>query len=613
MWPGRHPEKVAPAEDLRSEALVHRTWRAAVGLGSSGILRTRFAWKRLAQLGPFRWSEVAPWRAVRVAIGVVVPLALGGALGHVDYGAFAALGALPAGFASFQGESRSRVAAAGLASVGMALSTFVGATIAATEHWLLIPVVALWGYITGLSVCLGPWPSVAILQWSVALLIAVGLPFNPGEASVRACLVLAGGLFQAGLVAGTWAVRRGSKERTALAVSYTALAAYASGLAAGKLEAPSPAAFPAGAALEDPNPLLPPATRLIFVDLLEQAERVRASLAALAVEADHVAASNQGELRALMGDAATALALIADALTAPRAGRLSRLRKLRKRLTRRSVTPAARWRWAGEALLGQLRAAGRIVAYLDGIRPQELGDTTASLRPMARNDGILARIVTALRANLTTTSEAGRHALRLAVAAALAEAIVEAVGFNQGRWATLTVFIVLRPDYASTLYRGAQRGVGTAIGAGLGAVAALAHPGLEGQLVAASLCVTAAYALFDVNYLLFSVFLTAFIVVLLNILGMSAVATAEARFFETFIGAAIGLAAYIVWPTWLGVTAQEKFADLLVAHGDYAAGLLQALAHPDSGGASRLRALQAAARLLELWALRKWRNPGLRP
>ncbi|HTO65898.1 MAG TPA: FUSC family protein, partial [Bradyrhizobium sp.] len=146
------------------------------------------------------------------------------------------------------------------------------------------------------------------------------------------------------------------------------------------------------------------------------------------------------------------------------------------------------------------------------------------------------------------------------------------------------------------LYRGAQRGVGTAIGAGLGAVAALAHPGLEGQLVAASLCVTAAYALFDVNYLLFSVFLTAFIVVLLNILGMSAVATAEARFFETFIGAAIGLAAYIAWPTWLGVTAQEKFADLLDAHGDYAAGLLQALAHPDSGGASRLRALQAAAR-----------------
>jgi hypothetical protein len=41
------------------------------------------------------------------------------------------------------------------------------------------------------------------------------------------------------------------------------------------------------------------------------------------------------------------------------------------------------------------------------------------------------------------------------------------------------------------------------------------HPGQGGQLIAAGLCVMAVYALFDVNYFLFSVFLTAFILVLL--------------------------------------------------------------------------------------------------
>lgn len=417
-----------------------------------------------------------------------------------------------------------------------------------------------------------------------------------GPASVRACLVLVGGFLQALLVAASWAVRRGSKERAAIAASYAALAAYATGLAAGKLDAPSPAPLPAGAALEDTNPLLPPATRLKFVDLLEQAERVRASLAALAAEAADIAGRDGDEFRSLLGDAATALSLIADALAAPRAGRLSPLRDLRNRLIRRSVTPAAHWRWAGEALLGQLRATGRMIADLDAVRPQELAEPPASARPLARSDVGLASLIIAMRTNLALTSDAGRHALRLAVAAALAEAIVQATGLYQGRWATLTVFLVLKPDYASTLYRGAQRAVGTAVGAGLGAAAEIAHPGAGGQLVAAGLCVAAAYALFDVSYLLFSVFLTVFIVVLLQLLGISAVATAEARFFATFIGAALGLVAYLAWPTWQGTTAQEKFALLLEAHRDYAIELLRALGRPASVEWSRLRALQAAAR-----------------
>ena len=114
--------------------------------------------------------------------------------------------------------------------------------------------------------------------------------------------------------------------------------------------------------------------------------------------------------------------------------------------------------------------------------------------------------------------------------------------------------------------------------------------------MAAALWIAAAYALFDVNYLLFSLFLTAFIVGLLSFIGSSPLATAEARFLDTFIGAMIGLTAYFAWPTWEGAAAQEKFARLLEAHRDYAIGLLGALAHPGSIGATRLRLLQAAAR-----------------
>ena len=174
----------------------------------------------LLRLGPFRWSAIAPARGARVAVGVVVPLVIGWACGRLDLGAFAALGALSAGTASLRGVARTRVLAVAVASLGMALSTFIGATIAAADLWLLVPAVIGFGYIAGLAVSLGPTASVAVLQWSVALLVAVGLPLAPREAAARAALVLAGGLLQGVLVACSWAVRAGTGERVAVAHSY---------------------------------------------------------------------------------------------------------------------------------------------------------------------------------------------------------------------------------------------------------------------------------------------------------------------------------------------------------------------------------------------------------
>ena len=67
----------------------------------------------------------------------------------------------------------------------------------------------------------------------------------------------------------------------------------------------------------------------------------------------------------------------------------------------------------------------------------------------------------------------GRHALRLAVVASIGEVVAQASGLPHGYWIVLTILIVLRPDYASTIYRGVQRAGGTVIGAGLGVATAL--------------------------------------------------------------------------------------------------------------------------------------------
>ncbi len=564
------------------------------------------AWRRLAQLGPFHWRNVAPGRAARVALGVVVPLGLGWASGHVDYGAYAALGALPAGVASFQGETRSRVAVVVAASVGMAVSTFVGATTAALAPWLLVPVVGIWGYFTGLGVALGPRFGVAVLQWSIALLIAVGLPFDPAGAALRAGLVLAGGLLQAALVAASWALRPGAHEQTALAASYRALAAYASDLATGGSDPPPPTAFPADTKLDDPNPLLPFALRLTLLNLLEQAERIRSSLAALAAhaamasealakEADDGARDDQ--IRRLMAGAADALNRIAGALSVARAERAAQVREVNENINRLAVPADVSWRWAGEALLGQLRGAAGIVANLESVAAGPAAQGSATARSAGGSQGSVAAAIAQLRANVSTRSEAGRHAVRLAVIAVLAEVIVQATGLYQGRWVTLTIFLVLKPDYSSTLYRGVQRAAGTMLGAGLGVVALELTRLSQGRLVAAAAAsVALAYALFDVSFLLFSVFLTAFVLALLDLLGTAALRTAEARLLDTVIGSALALVAYFAWPTWEGATAQEKFARLLEAHDAYAAGLLRELGQPGSQDAAQLRALQGAAR-----------------
>ena len=123
---------------------------------------TRFGWREALRAGPAGWKDIVPGRTLRVAAGVVLPLAAGAASGHAEDGAFASLGALPAGIASFQGVTRTRVTAVAVASAGMAVSTFVGGTVAAAAPWLLVPVVIVWGYVTGLAVCLGPLASVAV-------------------------------------------------------------------------------------------------------------------------------------------------------------------------------------------------------------------------------------------------------------------------------------------------------------------------------------------------------------------------------------------------------------------------------------------------------------------
>jgi uncharacterized membrane protein YccC len=446
--------------------------------------------------GPFRWSAVDVPRALRAGAGMVTPLALGVATGHLEYGVFAALGAR---------------------------------------------------------------------------------------------LVLAGGLWQGVLVVGGWAFLRGGQERAALATAYRSLARYAIDSCARPqdLATDPPPAFDF-AAVTDPNPLLRAQERYRFLLLVEQAERIRISLAAVA---------RYGSQCTLLEPAASVLDGLAGALDVRR-GHRDVAMTLEQTVAAIRLPDDAPWRWAGAALLGELRGAIRILRRLD---ERDVGPTPdLPARPGRRRDAWRANVTSALDTLMTaagTSSEAGRHALRLAVVAAIGEIVAQASGLPHGYWIVLTILIVLRPDYASTIFRGVQRAAGTVVGAGLGlATALLLHAG-PGVLVAAvGVTMTVAYAVFAVNYLLFAVFLTDFVVTLLALLGQTAEQTVVARLIGTGVGAALALAGYLVWPSWESESAQQKLARLFETQVGFAAELLRAFTRTEAPDNTALRTAARQAR-----------------
>jgi uncharacterized membrane protein YccC len=267
----------------------------------------------------------------------------------------------------------------------------------------------------------------------------------------------------------------------------------------------------------------------------------------------------------------------------------------RRELASAEAELSARWNWAGEALLGQLRAACRITHRLNEAEPVRSDRDWALVA--APEVTPVRDVALTLRASIGTSSEAGRHALRLAVTTTVAEVIVRATDLPHDYWAVLTIFIVLRPDYSSTLYRGLQRAGGTVVGAGLGILTVqLGRLGITALLIGIGVSLLAAYAVLTVNYLLYAVFLTDFVVVLLDILGLPPGPTALARLAGTGIGTGLALLAYVFWPTWSGSSAGDKLAQLLELQGRYAAALLRAYTRPAMAGREDLAQLRLAAR-----------------
>ena len=156
-----------------------------------------------------------------------------------------------------------------------------------------------------------------------------------------------------------------------------------------------------------------------------------------------------------------------------------------------------------------------------------------------------------LRHEVRMTGDTASYTLRLAVTLLLSTAIYRHFHVRNGYWSPMTALLVLKPQWTATLSRGIARFLGTLAGAGVALV--LAHtvsystPVVFGLVV---VCAWGCYALQAVNYAVFSLFTTLYIVFLFHFGGFSQTSAAHIRLFNTALGGAIALVMDSCWKLW---------------------------------------------------------------
>jgi hypothetical protein len=134
------------------------------------------------------------------------------------------------------------------------------------------------------------------------------------------------------------------------------------------------------------------------------------------------------------------------------------------------------------------------------------------------------------------------YAARAALTLAAGMILYRVVPFLNAYWIPMTVVLVLKPDRQQRVARTLQRMLGTIIGAALASWIALELQASETHIVLALLVLLfagAAYSLLFVNYGIFSVCLTSYVICLLTLAGLPQRSVIVHRVLATVMGAAL--------------------------------------------------------------------------
>ncbi|WP_424183813.1 FUSC family protein [Actinokineospora sp. G85] len=457
-----------------------------------------------------------PWkRSIRAALALGGPLAVGMLLGRIDLGVLVSIGALCVTFADTDGPYRFRVRRMAAAGSAGAFGYFVGTQLA--DHPVLSPVVlVLLAGVSALISATGSTASMAGLQLLVFSALGTGQAADPWLAI--GCY-LVGAVSALALALAAWPVSGAAVERRAVAKVYADLASLlaASGTSSAR-DARRALTTSLNAAYDG---LLDARSRLAGRDRSYRRLFVLLTETTPAIEA--------------------AVALVHGRKKVP-AEFVDYVRAAAEHIREREPLSAPPEPPPDSPALALLHSG------LSGVVEFRRGDSGADQRQdeepqtsRERFQAWLDRVV----AGRTTWA----LVLRLMLCVGLAVLAGLLLPLEHSFWVTLTVAIVLKPDFGSVFGRAVLRGVGTGVGVLIGAgVLALDPPGWVLVLLVA--LVAAALPIGQVrNYGMFSTFVTPLVIVQLDLANAGDWNLVGARVLDTAIGCAIVLVfGYLLWP-----------------------------------------------------------------
>jgi uncharacterized membrane protein YccC len=148
--------------------------------------------------------------------------------------------------------------------------------------------------------------------------------------------------------------------------------------------------------------------------------------------------------------------------------------------------------------------------------------------------------------------------------------ISRSLDFSHSYWILLTILVISKPAFSLTKERNYERMVGTIVGAVIGLLILTLIDDKNILFVILLICMIGCYSFQRKNYVVSVVFMTPYILVLFDFLGMGGFSLAKERIFDTLIGCGIAFAAsYFLFPTWEHEKVKEAMIKMLQANKDY--------------------------------------------
>ncbi|HKD89165.1 MAG TPA: FUSC family protein [Streptosporangiaceae bacterium] len=465
------------------------------------------------QRSPVPWPDM-----VRAILAIGLPLVAGLELGEKEPGLLVALGGLLGVAVDNGGAIRARTLRVGSAACGGALGLVLGSVLHG-HGWVAVIALAAIAGVSALLSSTGGIGSVTALQ----LLVYTSVSMGPLGA-VRPWWHIAVGFVLGAawamlLTMLGWLVSRRAAERRCVAAVYRALAAElraigTPGVAEARQQLDKAFNVASDTLLTRRSTGAGRMPRLIrLMALLNQANLIGEAATALSIEGTRPPPDVSAKLDAL----ADTIQSGAPKPTMPK-------------LT--TSTPGM------NALRDELEGVARVLSGKLVYRG-ELLEPRPPLRQ--RLSAAIARL---------TSKSSLIFAVRLMACVGVAGVMTEVLPLSRSYWVILTVVIVLKPDLGSVFVRAVQRGIGTVIGAVLGAAILAVVP--FGPWLLLPFAILAALLPYgrSRNYGLFAVFLTPLVVLLIDLLAPAGWYLALDRLVDTLLGCAVVLlVGYAPWPS----------------------------------------------------------------